>query len=185
MTKLLLAVLAIAALLFAACGDDNGDDGDNGGDGAPQTTATQPATAPAQPTAPTLPDMSEIDPNAPAAGIPEVEGEVITTPSGLQYIIIEQGSGAMPTATQTVTVHYNGWTTDGLKFDSSLDRGQPAQFRLDRVIDGWTEGLQYLQEGGEIRLIVPSDLAYGPQGRPPVIPPNADLIFDVQLLGVR
>jgi len=187
MRTLLLIALIIAGLAVTACGDDSAD---TGGDtnrpeatGADAGNPTQPAPG-ATATAST-PDMSAIDPNAPAPGIPAVEGDVQTTSTGLQYIIVEEGTGASPTATQTVTVHYTGWLTDGTKFDSSVDRGQTATFQLNGVIPGWTEGLQLVKQGGKIRLIIPSDLAYGPQGRPPVIPANADLIFDVELLGIQ
>jgi FKBP-type peptidyl-prolyl cis-trans isomerase len=82
-------------------------------------------------------------------------------------------------------VHYTGTLTDGTKFDSSVDRGQPAEFPLRGVIRGWTEGLQYMKEGAKYEFYIPGDLAYGPQGRPPTIPPNATLVFQVELLKVN
>jgi FKBP-type peptidyl-prolyl cis-trans isomerase FkpA/FKBP-type peptidyl-prolyl cis-trans isomerase FklB len=108
---------------------------------------------------------------------------VKTTASGLQYQVVKEGSGKSPAATDTVKVHYEGKLIDGTKFDSSYDRNEPAEFPLNGVIKGWTEGLQLMKVGGKMKLYVPSDLAYGPQGRPS-IPPNSVLIFDVELLEI-
>jgi FKBP-type peptidyl-prolyl cis-trans isomerase len=109
---------------------------------------------------------------------------VKTTPSGLQIEITKEGTGPMPKASDTVKVHYTGTLIDGTKFDSSVDRGEPAEFPLDGVIKGWTEGLQLVKVGGKARLVIPSDLAYGPRGRPPQIPGNSALVFDVELLEI-
>lgn len=109
---------------------------------------------------------------------------VQTTASGLQYEIIEPGNGNKPTAENTVRVHYTGTLIDGTKFDSSLDRGQPAEFPLGGVIAGWTEGLQLVGEGGKLKLYIPANLGYGPQGSPPNIPGNSALVFDVELLEI-
>lgn len=109
---------------------------------------------------------------------------VTTTASGLQYEVVTAGAGAQPKATDTVTVHYTGTLVDGTKFDSSVDRGQPATFALDRVIPGWTEGLQQMKEGAKYKFYIPSELAYGPRGAGS-IPPNSVLIFDVELLKVE
>lgn len=106
------------------------------------------------------------------------------TASGLKYEILEEGTGERPSATDEVVVHYTGTLTDGTKFDSSRDRGEPAQFPLNRVIRGWTEGLQLMREGGRYKFYIPSDLGYGAQGAPGAIPPNADLIFDVELIKI-
>ena len=109
---------------------------------------------------------------------------VKTTASGLQIETIKEGTGASPTAADTVKVHYTGKLIDGTTFDSSVDRGQPISFPLSGVIKGWTEGLQLMKVGGKSRLVIPSNLAYGPNGSPPTIPPNATLVFDVELLDI-
>ena len=111
--------------------------------------------------------------------------EVKVTDSGLQYEVLQEGSGASPSATETVNVHYHGTRTGGTVFDSSVERGEPIEFPLNRVIPGWTEGLQLMKEGGKYRFFIPYDLAYGPQGSPPSIPPYAALIFDVELFEVK
>ena len=107
------------------------------------------------------------------------------TPSGLKYAVVEKGSGKKPGPTSMVTVHYTGTLTDGTVFDSSVARGEPTSFPLNRVIPGWTEGLQLMQEGGTTVFYIPSNLAYGEHGAPPMIPPSAPLIFWVQLLQVN
>ena len=109
---------------------------------------------------------------------------VVTTASGLQYEVLKEGEGAKPTATTEVSVHYHGTLTDGTVFDSSVDRGQPASFPLNRVIPGWTEGVQLMSVGSKYRFTVPSDLAYGENGAGQMIGPNEVLIFEVELLEI-
>ncbi len=109
---------------------------------------------------------------------------VTTTASGLQYQVVTQGKGAKPAATDTVKVHYTGTLLDGTKFDSSVDRGQPATFALNAVIPGWTEALQLMPEGSKYTLWIPSELAYGDRGTPGPIGPNATLKFEVELLEI-
>ena len=110
---------------------------------------------------------------------------VKTTPSGLQYVVEKEGEGAQPTAEDEVTVHYTGKLIDGTVFDSSVSRGEPATFPLNRVIPGWTEGVQLMKEGAKYTFFIPSDLAYGPQGVQGVIPPHSTLIFEVELIKVN
>lgn len=110
--------------------------------------------------------------------------EVTALPSGLQYEVLTMGKGAKPAATDRVTTHYEGRLLDGTVFDSSYARGEPVAFPLDGVISGWTEGLQLMPTGSKWRLYVPANLGYGARGAPPSIPPNATLIFDVELLSI-
>lgn len=110
---------------------------------------------------------------------------VKTTASGLQYKITQEGTGKNPKATDTVVVHYKGTTIDGKEFDSSHKRGEPATFPLNRVIPGWTEGLQLIKEGGKATLYIPSELAYGKRGAGADIGPDETLIFEVELLKVQ
>jgi len=109
---------------------------------------------------------------------------VVTTASGLQYKVLQEGTGVTPGPEDIVKVHYTGKTIDGNKFDSSFDRGEPAQFRVSNVIRGWVEGLQLMKEGSRVMLYIPYDLAYGERGAGNVIKPFETLIFEVELLEV-
>jgi FKBP-type peptidyl-prolyl cis-trans isomerase len=106
------------------------------------------------------------------------------TPSGLVFTPVKEGTGPSPAPTDKVKVHYRGTLADGKEFDSSYSRGQPAEFPLNQVIPCWTEGLQKMKVGGKAKLVCPAAIAYGEQGRPPVIPGNAVLFFDVELLEI-
>ena len=119
-----------------------------------------------------------VDPNVP---------EFTTTESGLRYRVLREGDGEMPTEADTVTVHYKGWlpiSSDNNIFDSSYERDRPATFRLDQVVDGWTEGLQHVREGGMIELEIPASLGYGARGTGE-IPPNSTLCFLVELIEIQ
>ena len=109
---------------------------------------------------------------------------VATLPSGIQYLVLKEGSGKQPKATDEVKVHYHGTLIDGTVFDSSVNRGEPSTFRLDQVIPGWTESVQKMKEGSKWRIFIPSDLAYGPNGYQGIAP-NTTLIFEIELLEVK
>lgn len=128
-----------------------------------------------------LPIAAQTDVAAKAAQEP---GAVVT-PSGLVFKSLKDGSGASPKATDTVKVHYRGTFPDGKEFDSSYKTGQPAEFPLNGVIKCWTEGVQMMKVGGKARLVCPPAIAYGARGAGGVIPPNATLVFEVELLGVN
>jgi len=159
------AVLAIA--LLAGCNQYEAQQAASG------------AGATATPSTPSTP--------APAAAATPTGGKVHKLPSGLQYEDMVVGSGKMAEPGMNVSVHYTGWLTDGTKFDSSLDRNQAFQFQLGAgmVIRGWDEGVKGMRIGGKRKLTIPPDMGYGAQGAGGVIPPNATLVFDVELLDVK
>lgn len=168
----LFLIIGLVASLLAACGD------------SPTSTAvpTVPVNTPNVPQAP-QPTTAAV---GAASGVPAITGASVKTPSGLEYIDEKVGDGAVATAGKTVSVHYTGYLTDGKVFDSSRTRGQPFSFPLGagRVIKGWDEGVVGMKVGGKRRLIIPAALGYGAQGAGGTIPPNAQLIFDVELLNV-
>lgn len=113
------------------------------------------------------------------------EAGAVVTASGLVYLSLSEGTGASPAATDTVKVHYKGTLPDGKEFDSSYKRGQPAEFPLNRVIKCWTEGVQHMKVGGKAKLVCPPAIAYGERGVSGLIPPNATLLFEIELLDIR
>ncbi len=160
----LVVVLAFGAALVAC--EDTGKDNGGSATSTPAASNTPGATSPA-----TTP-------------IPTVEGEPTVTSSGLQIYEITAGTGQEASATDTITAHYTGWLEDGTMFSTSYG-GTPPQFSLaGGVIQGWTEGVPGMKVGGKRRLVIPSDLAYGAEGRPGTIPPNAALTFDIELVSI-
>jgi peptidylprolyl isomerase len=171
MRILSLAIVVVAICCLCSC--EKADE-----DTAGVTTPSTP-TNPAPPAPPPIPEPVE------TVAIPDEE-ELTTTDSGLQYKDVVEGTGASPKMGDTVVVHYQGVFKDhGTEFDSSYSRGKPAEFTLGGVIEAWNEGLQTMKEGGKRILVVPSALGYGDRGMPPTIPPNSDLVFEVELLEVK
>lgn len=168
MRSRLFFVLA-PALIVAGCQPASQSGGDN--KNAAGGSAAAPATPPASP--------------APAAA-GDSKSEMKTTPSGLKYQVLNQGTGTVsPKPTDTVNVHYHGTLLDGTVFDSSVQRGQPISFPLNGVIRGWTEGLQLMKVGDKFKFEIPPNLAYGDRSPSPKIPPNSTLVFEVELLGIK
>ncbi len=147
-------------------------------------TASQ-VTDRGEPQTPTAPEIRQVSAEGPGSQDAAASTEFTTTSSGLKYRILREGTGAKPTSADSVEVHYKGTLDDGTVFDSSYDRGESISFPLLGVIKGWTEGLQYVREGGKIELEIPGDLGYGRRGSPPKIPPNATLHFIVELIEVQ
>ena len=180
-------IVVLPALVLVGCKSQQASESQT-------STTTTTAAQPAQPAAPAAapaakPTAGKEDPNVEAARKlgTATQNPVVEIASGLKYIDAKTGTGAEAKAGQTVSVHYTGWLVNGTKFDSSVDRGQPFQFPLGggRVIKGWDEGVAGMKVGGVRKLIIPSELGYGSRGAGGVIPPNATLIFEVQLLGVQ
>jgi len=170
---------ALAFLLIAlACSR-----GEHSNSAAAPPAGAPPAGSPPAPAA--APAAAPAPASAPEAAAPPTVGETIKLPSGVSLTHRVIGTGASPSATDRVTVHYVGTFPDGKVFDSSVERGQPATFPLNKVIDCWTEGVQHIKVGGKAQLICPPNTAYGPAGQPPLIPPNATLQFEVELLAVQ
>jgi peptidylprolyl isomerase len=161
------AVVGAAALILLALSSLGG----TARPAAPQPAAPQPAAQ-----LPAAPQSAA--PQAPA-------GSEVTLPSGLRYVDIVVGTGPQANPAGSVVVHYEGFLENGTKFDSSRDRGQPATFPLNGVIRGFSEGLSTMKVGGKRTLLIPAALGYGPNGSPPTIPPNANLRFEVELVGVQ
>jgi peptidylprolyl isomerase len=170
--KRLITITLAAAL--AACANQTPDNAT-----APATATEAPPAAvsapPAETTGATTMDTFSMPTN------------LQTTASGLQYTVDQPGTGAQPQPGQTVSVHYTGWLTDGTKFDSSRDRGQPLEFPIGqgRVIQGWDEGVGAMKVGEKRTLVIPPSLGYGARGAGGVIPPNATLVFKVELVGIK
>lgn len=135
----------------------------------------------------TMGSANTVDAKRPKADKASGSGQSVTTSTGLQYSDKVVGQGAQPKPGQTVIVHYTGWLTNGTKFDSSVDRGEPFKFRIGQgeVIKGWDEGVGTMKVGGKRRLTIPASLGYGQRGAGGTIPPNATLVFDVELLGLQ
>jgi len=170
-----LRTLALATLLASGCGDESADEAATETPSNAKPTETTAAEAPAKADAASKADLS-----APA-DVAAAPADAVTTASGLAYKVLSEGTGDSPAAADTVEVHYTGWTTDGESFDSSHKRNKPAKFPLNKVIAGWTEGLQTMKIGGKSRFWIPEDLAY--KGRPGA--PAGMLVFDVELLSIE
>jgi FKBP-type peptidyl-prolyl cis-trans isomerase len=174
-------ILASVAVLFAVACSKPAE--------APAPADPKPAAA-AEAVKPAA-DAPKAPAPAPVAAAPAVdlanEPNAQTTPSGLKFVELKAGEGAPAEVGKLAVVHYTGWLTNGTKFDSSVDRGTPFKFPLGagRVIKGWDEGVASMKIGGKRKLIIPSELGYGPRGAGGLIPPNATLVFEVELLGVE
>ena len=177
------AVIGAAAILLLALSSIGTNQNANVSNPA-AAPAAAPAALPGENTGPAVPPIPTVAPKGAAAPAP---AGGVTTASGLQYVDQVVGTGAQPKPGQTVSVHYSGYLDNGTKFDSSLDRGEPIKFPLGagRVIRGWDEGIATMKVGGKRTLVIPPEFGYGARGAGGVIPPNATLVFDVELLDVK
>lgn len=184
MKKSVIAALCIAALgtaCFTSCsGSKDSKSADSTDSAIAEVIDEAPAFEPAQ-----LDSIDKIFANPDLKSDTPTDSTYAVTDTGLKYMMLREGTGKSPNATDKVTVMYEGQLTDGTVFDSSYQRGEPATFPLNRVIPGWTEGLQLMKEGGKAVFYIPSNLAYGEQGAGGMIPPNSDLIFTVELINVN
>ena len=183
------AALALAFSLAACAPDSSTADTQEAGSAEPPSASAETDSPASAETDVPAPDLAASDePAAPPANPFLAENAkrdgVVTTRTGLQYEVLASGDGATPGPTDTVTTHYHGTFTDGRVFDSSVERGVPASFPVNRVIKGWTEALQLMKVGDKWKLYCPPDLAYGEAGRGG-IPPNSTLVFEVELLDVK
>ena len=171
-----VGIALVAAVLVPGCSDDAGSKNRADSDAFLGPTAKEGGSSEAQANKKKGQDF--LAENAKKPGVK-------TLPDGLQYLVLKEGTGKKPGPNDEVEVHYHGTLIDGTVFDSSVERGVPASFPVDRVIPGWTEVLQLMKEGSKWRVFIPSKLAYGSRGAPPKIGPNETLIFDVELLHVK
>lgn len=169
-------IVSVAAVALTGC--SGSDQGAGGGSTNTANAPAAPAAAAAVATDPKAVGEAFLAENAKKPG-------VVTTPSGLQYMVMKSGTGDSPKATDSVTVHYHGTLIDGTVFDSSVQRGVPATFPVNGVIPGWVEALQMMKVGDKWKLFIPANLAYGAQSPGPGIPANSVLIFEVELLSIN
>lgn len=179
-----LGIVVVCAIVLVVAQITNSQEGAIATDLPSPENQTLTATVSSQPSVATTEPKTKVSTGENIMA--EEKEKTVTTDSGLQYVDLVEGDGASPKTGQTVSVHYTGTLKDGTKFDSSRDRNSPLQFKIGvgQVIQGWDEGVGTMKVGGRRKLIIPPDLGYGSQGAGAVIPPNATLIFDVELLNI-